>query len=161
MRDIQIIEEFERSWEYLRKMTTTFIEGVPDEKWAFSHHEKFAPLNKQFCHIVKVYGCYIDAAKTKKLDLKKKNSFYSGKGDRISIQESLKALDQDLAAVLAKLKETGLEGFVVDLFGMKMGFTEFTHVMIQHEVGHFGIWANYAAFGGFPTPAMWQSDWKL
>ena len=161
MKDIQVIEEFERSWEYTRKMTTTFIDCVPEEKWAFSHHTKFAPLNKQFCHIVKVYGCYVEAMKSRVLDMKKKNSFYSGIGDRMSIQESLAALDRNLAAELARLKETGLEGFVVEVFGMQMGFTEFTHVMIQHEVGHFGIWANYAAFGCFATPLMWQSDWKL
>ena len=161
MRDIQVIEEFERSWEYTRKMTTTFIDCVPEEKWTFSHHAKFAPLNKQFCHVVKVYGCYVDAMKSKVLDMKKKNSFYLGKGDRSSIQESLAILDINLTAELARLKEIGLDGFIIDVFGIKMGFSEFTHVMIQHEVGHFGIWANYAAFGGFSTPAMWQSDWKL
>jgi hypothetical protein len=161
MRDVQVIEEFERSWQYTRNMTTTFIDCVPEEKWTFSHHANFAPLNKQFCHMVKVYGCYVEAMKSKCLDMKKKKSFYSGKGDRISIQESLSALDGKFTTELTKLKEAGLDGFVVDVFGMQMGFTEYTHVMIQHEVGHFGIWANYAAFGGFPTPSIWQSDWKL
>ena len=161
MKDIQVIEEFERSWEYTRKMTSTFIDCVPEEKWNFTHHANFAPLNKQFCHMVKVYGCYVEAVQSRMLDMKKKNSIYSGSGDRKSIQESLSKLDRDFAIELNNLKENGLEGFVVDVFGMQMGFTEFTHVMIQHEVGHFGIWANYAAFGGFKTPAMWQSDWKL
>jgi uncharacterized damage-inducible protein DinB len=161
MKDTQVIEEFENSWAYTRKMTTTFIDCVPDERWSFSHHQNFAPINKQFCHMVKVYGCYVDAVTTRVLDMKKKKTFYSGQGDRKSIQDSLAELDRSFTAVLANLKETGLEGFVVDVFGMKMGFTEFTHVMIQHEVGHFGLWANYAAFGGFPTPSMWQSDWKL
>lgn len=161
MRDIQVIEEFENSWKYTRQMTTTFIDCVPESKWTFSHHPKFAPLNKQFCHMVKVYGCYVDAIQSRDLDMKKKDSFYSGKGDRKSIQDSLFALDRKFTEELSLLKQNGLDGFVVDVFGMKMGFTEFSHVMIQHEVGHFGIWANYAAFGDFQTPAMWQSDWKL
>src|SRR4051812_47075715 len=95
MKDIQVIEEFERSWEYTRKMTSEFIDCVPEEKWSFSHHEKFAPLHKQFCHMVKVYGCYVDATKNKTLDMKKKNSFYSAKGDRRSIQEALSNLDSE------------------------------------------------------------------
>ncbi len=161
MKDTQVVAEFERSWEYTRKMTTAFIDCVPEDKWSYSHHEKFAPLNKQFSHMVKVYGCYVDAVKSRTLDMAKKSSYYSGSGDRKSIQKSLADLDRDLTYELTKLKETGLEGFAVDVFGMEMGFTEFTHVMIQHEVSHFGIWANYAAFGGFSTPSLWQSDWKL
>lgn len=161
MKDIQIIEEFERSWEYTRKMTNEFINCVPEEKWNFTHHPKFAPLNKQFIHMVKVYGCYISSFESRRLDLKNKNMFYQGTGDRKSIQDSLIKLDQSLDGTLKKLKNSNLDDFTVDVFGIKMGFTEYTHVMIQHEVSHFGIWANYAAFGEFQTPKMWQEEWKL
>lgn len=161
MKDIQVIEEFERSWEYTRKMTTEFVKCVPANRWTFSHHPRFAPLHKQFCHMAKVYGCYIDALSSRDLDMKKKSSFYSGDGSRESILASLESLDHDLSTALGALKKSGLDGFTVDVFGLQMGFTEFTHVMIQHEVSHFGIWAGYAAFGEFPTPTMWQEEWKL
>lgn len=161
MKDIQVIEEFERSWDYTRKMTTTFINCVPADKWDFTHHSKFAPLCKQFFHMAKVYGCYIGAFSTLNLDLSKKNSHFSGHGTRGDIQAALEKLDSNLKAELIRLKGTGLEGFQVNVFGIKMGFTEYTHVMIQHEVSHFGIWTNYAAFGGFETPTMWQEEWKL
>jgi len=142
-------------------MTNEFIKCVPEEKWEFTHHPRFAPLKKQFIHIVKVYGCYINALETCRLDLKIKNTFYQGIGDRKSIQDSLLKLDQSLADKLKNLKESSLDGFTVDVFGIKMGFTEYTHVMIQHEVSHFGLWTNYAAFGEFQTPKMWQEEWKL
>ena len=161
MRDTQVIEEFENTWSYTRKMTTSFIDCVPEDKWQYSHHPKFAPLCKQFFHMVKVYGCYISAFESRKLDLSKKKLFFSGYGNRADVQAALTNLDTKLKVELAKLKETGLDGFNVDLFGMSMGFTEYTHVMIQHEVSHFGVWANYAAFGGFKTPTMWQEEWNL
>jgi uncharacterized damage-inducible protein DinB len=161
MDDLKLIEEFENSWSYLRDMTDAFIKCVPETKWTYTHHDKFAPLVKQFKHIVKVYGCYIDAFKTRKLDMSKKGSMFEGAETRENILQALKAYDQQLKLALENLKSSGLEGYKVDVFGMSMGFSEYTHVLIQHEAGHYGLWANYAAFGGFETPPTWRSDWKL
>ena len=58
-------------------------------------------------------------------------------------------MDHELDQILEALKNEGLEQFSVEFFGQKMGFTEYSHVLIQHECAHFGQWANYAAFGEF------------
>ncbi len=161
MEDSTIIEEFKSSWRYTRDMTTQFISCVPEDKWNYSHHPTFAPLQKQFRHMTKVYGCYIDAMESKKLDMSKKKIMASATETRSDILSCLDNYDKKLDSILTKLKETGLKDFKVNVFGMIMGFTEFTHVMIQHEVGHFGLWKNYAVFGSFETPKIWQTDWKL
>lgn len=157
----QLVEEFQRTWSYTRKMTDQFIDCVPQDKLFFSHHAKFGSLLKQFRHIVGVYGCYIDAFKTRKMDLSKKKLKYSNLMSRLEIQNALQKYDTELTAILESLKSADLSNFKVNFFGQEMGFTEYTHVLIQHECAHFGIWANYAAFGEFETPEIWQSDWKL
>jgi uncharacterized damage-inducible protein DinB len=161
MTDKALIEEFENSWSYIRQMTVDFINCVPQDKWNYSHHEKFAPLVKQFKHIIKVYACYVEAFSSHKLDMSKKNSYITSPETRENILALINKYDEQLKIVLTDLKSSGLEGYKVNVFGMSMGFSEFTHVIIHHEVSHFGIWANYAAFGGFETPKGWQNDWKL
>jgi hypothetical protein len=71
------------------------------------------------------------------------------------------SLDQKLDRALSALKPKELESYRVSIFGMSMDFSAYTHVMIQHDTCHFGIWANHAAFGEFDTPTGWQQDWKL
>ena len=161
MEDTRVIEEFENSWAYVRGMRDALISCVPDDRWAFSHHVKFAPIVKQFKHVAKVYGCYIDGLATRKLDMSKKPQMFSGPETKENVLAVLHAHDKRLSEVLASCRKTGLTDVTVELFGMKMGFSEYTHVMIHHDVSHFGIWANYAAFGGFETPETWRQDWKL
>lgn len=161
MTDVDLIECFHGSWEYIRDMRDAFIKCVPDDKWHFTHHPKFAPLVKQFKHLIKVYGCYIDALETQRLDMAKKSSMFRGPETRENILALLHDLDHKLDRVLSNLKRRGLDGYRVSLFGMNMDFSAYTHVMIHHDTSHFGMWANYAAFGGFDTPATWQQDWKL
>jgi hypothetical protein len=60
MTDPKLIDEFERSWKYICGMRDAFINGVPENRWQFSHHPKFAPLVKQFKHVIKVYGSYVE-----------------------------------------------------------------------------------------------------
>lgn len=157
----KIIEEFHRTWCYTRKMTDVFIHCVPGDKWNFTHHSKFAPLSKQFRHMVRVYGVYLEAFSTRSLDLSKKSTFFKGNLVKDEILQALKEMDSELSQKLEVLKSSNLDDFKVNLFGMEMGFTEFTYVLVQHECSHFGIWSNYAAFGEFETPQMWQDEWKL
>ncbi len=161
MESKRVVEEFEATWAYTRKMTTEFIKCVPDDKWHYSHHSKFGPLCQQFRHMVCVYGCYIEAFKTRTMDLSKKKAYYNGPLERERILASLSQMDKELKEVLAVLKNEDLSSYSVDFFGQSMGFTEYCDVLIQHECAHFGIWSNYAAFGEFETPEMWQNDWKL
>lgn len=161
MKAEQIIEEFKSTWIYTRKMTDEFIKCVPEDKLNFSHHPKYGPLIKQFRHMVGVYSCYIDAFRTKKMDLSCKKADYPNLNTREKIQEALKKKDLEINEVLDSLKGEDLENYRINFFGQEMGFTEYSHVLVQHECAHFGIWANYAAFGEFDTPKMWQNDWEL
>lgn len=156
-----MIESFERSWDYITGMRDSFIKGVPQDKWNFSHHPKFAPMVKQFKHVIKVYGCYIDALKSRMLDMSKKPLMFQGAETRENILALLQSQDEQLKNKLSTLKEQGLTDYRINVFGMSMDFSEYTHVMIHHDTSHFGLWANYAAFGGFDTPSGWQQDWKL
>ncbi len=159
--DEQLINEFEKSWTYICTMRNDFINCVPTDMWNYSHHSNFAPLVKQFVHVIKVYGCYIDAFEKRNLDMSKKKDMFDGIESKENILQHLHLLDSKLKSILTQFRHSGVSDFNVNVFGMTMGFTEYTHVLIHHDTSHFGIWANYAAFGGFNTPKLWKNDWKL
>lgn len=142
-------------------MTSAFLDCIPEDKWEFTHHPKFAPLSKQFRHMVRVYGCYITAFETGKLSLKEKVSHFEGEPERAAIARALNEMDVRLVQVLNRITSSKVSEMKIDVFGMSMTFNEYTHVMIQHECAHFGVWANYAAFGEFETPKTWQNEWGL
>jgi uncharacterized damage-inducible protein DinB len=159
MTNKEIIEQFEKTWFYNRQVTTDFLETIPEDKWDFTHHPKYAPLSKQFRHMTCVYGVYIDGFKNQAVDFSKKHSHYTGPLQREEIKADLKNKDEQLKVVLNQMKVDGVENFRLDFFGVNMTFTEYTHVLIQHECMHIGIWSNVAAIAGFELPPSWKSDW--
>jgi uncharacterized damage-inducible protein DinB len=159
MTNKEIIEQFEKTWFYNRQVTTDFLEAIPEDKWEFTHHPKYAPLSKQFRHMTCVYGVYIDGFKNQAVDFSKKHSHYTGPLQKEEIKADLKNKDEQLRVVLNQMKVDGVENFRLDFFGVNMTFTEYTHVLIQHECMHIGIWSNVAAIAGFELPPSWKSDW--
>lgn len=157
----QVIEEFKRSWEFIRGMTLDFIECVPADQWEFSPDDECSPLNKQFRHLVWVSGLYNASLRDRKTDLSKKKTFYAGSLIKSDLIQGLKDADAELNRILDSLGKSDIAQFRVDHFGMQMGFTEFTHVMIQHESIHQGLWSLYAKKAGFKTPKSWKENWEL
>jgi hypothetical protein len=154
-----LIAEFEKTWFYTRGITTDFLNSIPEDKWHFSHHSKYAPFSKQFRHMTCVYGVYIEGFKNQAVDFNKKHSHYSGPLDRAAIKADLAKKDLELKEVLKALSSEQVEKFRLDFFGVNMSFTEYSHVLIQHECMHIGTWGNMAAFAGFEVPKSWKSDW--
>lgn len=159
MSSVSLINEFEKTWFYNRSITGDFLDCIPEEKWHFSHHPKYAPLSKQFRHMACVYGVYIDGFKNQAVDFSKKHSHYTGPLDRSSLRADLAKKDLELKEVLKTFTEEQVAKFRLDFFGVNMTFSEYTHVLIQHECMHIGIWSNAAIFGGFELPSSWKSDW--
>ena len=108
-----------------------------------------------------VTGLYTKALETGVLDMKTKKQNYSGGLERVELTEALKASDKPLKGVLAKMKAEPLEKVSIDAFGMKMGFTEYSHLLLHHESNHHGLWSVYATYGGFTTPKSWKESWGL
>lgn len=159
MSSVELIREFEKTWFYNRSITNDFLDCIPDDKWQFTHHPKYAPLSKQFRHMTCVYGVYIDGFKNQAVDFTKKHSHYTGPLDRLSIKNDLAKKDLELKAVLKTFSAEQVANFRLDFFGVNMTFSEYTHVLIQHECMHIGIWSNAAIFGEFDLPKSWKSDW--
>ncbi len=159
MTSQQVIEQFEKTWFYNRQITNDFLDVIPDDKWDYTHHPKYATLAKQFRHIACVYGVYIDGFKNQAVDFSKKHSHYTDRLNKTEIKSDLDKKDQELRSVFDELKKTGIEDFKLDFFGISMTFTEYTHLLIQHECMHIGIWSTVAAFGEFELPENWKSDW--
>lgn len=132
---------------------------IPENFWNFTHHPKFAPLSKQFRHMLCVYGVYIAGFYDQAVDFSKKHSHFDGPLDRDVLRKAFEKKDQEMAQAMNFLKEKGVESFKLDFFGVSMSFTEYCHVLIQHECMHIGIWATVAAYAGFELPASWKSDW--
>jgi uncharacterized damage-inducible protein DinB len=159
MTSQDIIEQFEKTWFYNRQISSDFLDAIPEDRWNYTHHTNYATLDKQFRHMACVYGVYIDGFRHQAVDFKKKHSHYLGPLEKNSIKEDLRNKDEQLKNVLNDLKKTGIENFKLDFFGVSMSFTEYTHVLIQHECMHIGIWSNAAASAGFELPKSWKSDW--
>lgn len=159
MNATALIAEFEKTWFYNRKISSDFLDAIPDDKWDYTHHPKYAPLSKQFRHIASVYGVYIDGFRNRAVDFSKKHSHYSGALSKVDIKADLEKKDSELQSVLSNFSNEDVEKFKLDFFGVNMTFSEYTHVLIQHECMHIGIWSNVAAFGGFELPKSWKSDW--
>jgi hypothetical protein len=156
-----VIEEFLRSWDFARGLTLDYVACVPDQFWNFSFHEKYSPLAKQFRHIIWVTGLYTDALETGKLNMANKKLNYSGGLERRELTEALKASDQKLKAWLEKMKTDALDQVSISAFGVDMGFTEYSHLLLQHESNHHGLWSVYAKMAGFETPKSWKESWGL
>jgi hypothetical protein len=154
------IEGFARSWTYVRDMTTAFIQAVPERCWEIRLNERYGPLNKQFRHMVGIYGAYLFALKTGSLDMAQKHRLYSGSLRRDDILAALNQRDGELRELL-KDPKLRTPKYSVDFWGTSMSFNEFTHVMLQHEALHHGIWTGYAAAADFALPESWQNDWSL
>lgn len=159
MTSKQIVEQFEKTWFYNRKITMDFMDAVPADKWNYTHNPKFAPIAKQFRHMTCVYGVFIEAFQIEAVDFSRKHSHYTGPLDREQIKNDLLKKDELFKSVLNQYKEKGVEYFSINFYGVNMSFTEFTHVLIQHECMHIGIWSTMAAFGGFELPSSWKTDW--
>lgn len=157
--NLEIIKQFEKTWFYNRKITMDFLDGIPDDKWNFTPHLKYAPLSKQYRHMTCVYGVYIEGFKNQAVDFSKKHSHYSGPLEKEALKSDLLKKDQEFKIVLDQLKETDIDKFELNFFGVKMSFTEYTHVLIQHECMHIGVWSTMAALGGFELPQSWKDDW--
>lgn len=156
----QEIASFLRSWTYIRGMTAAFIEAVPNEHWDFRPSDKHGPLSKQFRHMVWVTDLYMSALREAKMNMATKKQGYTGSTERAELLIALKERDSRLFDLLKDPKFASLE-YRVDFFGTPMTFGEFTHVMIQHESLHQGMWSVFAKQAGFETPSGWRDDWNL
>lgn len=162
MKDTKLLSELRRSWDFTRNMTMEFIHSVPEDKWEFSPHPKYSPLAKQFRHMIWVTGLYADGFVNRKIDdCESKKTHYSGEIDKENLLRGFAEIDKKLSQILQDLEGENLDEFEIDFFGEKMGFSEYTHILIEHESIHHGLWSMYASFGEFETPKSWQQNWEL
>lgn len=157
------IEDFEKSWGFIRSMTYEFIEAVPPEHWHFSPHPGCAPLAKQFRHMAWLSGVYNDTLRNRVLDFAKKKTFYSGGLERAELVAALRSRDEELKQLLRDVENGGVDSCRVEMpfLGRAMRFGEFTNLLIQHECLHHGLWSLYARFAGFVTPQSWLFNFGL
>lgn len=94
------------------------------------------------------------------MDMATKKKSYGGSTDKAILVAALKERDVKLVEMLRDPKYSSND-YTVDFFGTPMTFSEFTHVMTQHEALHHGMWSIYAAQAGFETPQSWKDDWEL
>lgn len=162
MRDLTIIEDFRKSWGFARTMTLEFVRELPEDKWNYTPHEKYAPLCKQFRHMIWVTGLYREAMLTgEMMDCECKKIHYSGELDKEKILKGFEVEERKMKLMLKDLESRDLETFSIKAFGIEMKMVEFTSVFIQHESTHQGLWSFYATLGGFPTPVSWQQNWGI
>lgn len=154
------IEDFRKTWAFVRSMTRSYIEAVPVEKWHFTPAPAYGPLCKQFRHMVWVSGLYNAALVDRVLDMAKKKASYGGSLERADLLAGLAAKDAELDGILTRLAAEP-DGMRIDFFGTSMALGEFLHVLLEHEANHHGLWSLYANLGGFATPASWRENWGL
>jgi hypothetical protein len=155
------VEQFEEAWADVRRLTLEFLDGVPDSRWDFSPHSRYAPFNKQVRHLICVQGCYHFGLVEQRVDFAAKHSHYSGGLDRASLRAGLVEKDTELKAILDSLRANDASSISIDFFGKARGFSRYGAIMVQHEALHHGQWSFYASLGGFETPIGWKFNWGL
>ena len=154
------IDLFLPSWQHARELTYDFIACVPEDRWAWSPHTRYADFNKQVRHMVCVQGVYIDGLLHRESDFGNKHSHYSGDLDRQNLTRALHDMDDSLAAALAEVRSAGEDDFTIDFYGeQRLG--SYLNVFLHHEALHHGQWSFYATLGGFQTPQSWRFNWGL
>jgi len=154
-------EQFLGSWSFIRGMTKDFVKATPNEFWEISPLPNVSSIAKQVRHLICVSGTYSRALATGKMSLTGKHDFYRGSLGREELLVALEKSDLDLLAALRAIEPGKVADYRIDFFGGEISFAEFTHVMIQHESIHQGLWGAYARAAGFPTPESWTTNWKL
>ncbi len=152
------IETFESGWEFVRGLTYEFIDAVPENRWEFAPHARYAPFHKQVRHLVCVQGVYIGGLRDQVTDFGKKHSHYDGPLDRASLVAALRQKDDELRTALREIPGEG--EYVIEFYG-RSPLASYLSVISQHEAIHHGQWSFYATLGGFETPPGWKLNWGL
>ena len=155
------VATFRGRWEFVHAMSMAFVEAVPDRCWDSSPDAGFAPLSKQFRHVVCVRGVYNDGLVSGRVDFSRKHEHYSGGLARDDLVPALTEKHEELLAILDDAERLEAPDFAIDFFGRPLDFSGYSYVPVQHEAIHHGQWSLYAAHGGFETPALWRSAWGL
>ena len=166
------IDDFARYSRLLCRLTSDFVQAVPEDKWDFTpvppgksgasaapHRigDGFAPFSKQLRHLVCVRGVYDAALATGRVDWTRKHEHYVGPLTREALLTALDAKQRDLLRTLEAIDIAAPIGWD----GTTFTFDVFTWEFVQHEAIHHGQWSLYAALAGFDTPASWRSSWGL
>ena len=154
-----LLEEFRQYATWLHRMTTDFIEAVPDDKWAFTPDSggRFGSFGRQLRHVVRVRGVYNEALAEKRVDWTRSREHYDGPVTRDALLEALHHQHERLLRTLDGLDPE----VVIDWGGTPFALATFTWEFVQHEAIHHGQWSLYAALAGFETPVSWQRSWRL
>jgi len=99
-----LIDSFLPSWRHARSLTLDFVRAVPNDRWDWSPHDRYAPLNKQFRHMICVQGVYIGGLINRTTDFGEKHSHYLGNLDRDSILDGLISMHENLESALDQLR---------------------------------------------------------
>ena len=154
------IATFKTGWAHTRGLTYDFIAEIPDERWEYSPHPRYAPFHKQVRHLVCVQGVYIGGVHARKTDFSKKHEHYQGALDRESLSAALQEKDRQLSEALAAIGPAEEADYTIDFYGTNT-LPAFLSVIPYHEALHQGQWSFYATLGGFETPASWKLNWGL
>jgi uncharacterized damage-inducible protein DinB len=114
------------------------------------------PLWKQFRHVGRVEGCYLDALSTGRMAFGLPQLRYAGDPTRDDLRTYLRELDRRLLDALTGQRwdrTIDWDGEPVDLF-------EHLSRLVQHETLHHGEWIAYVLAMGKPFPESWQA-WGL
>ena len=154
------IETFLPSWQHARGLTLDFIRTVPDERWDWTPHPRYAPLAKQFRHVLCVQGVYVDGLVNRVASFAAKHSHYAGPLERQALLDGFAAMDERLERTLHAIGAAEEEQFEVEFYG-RQKLRTYLNTFLYHEALHQGQWSFYASLGGFETPRSWQTNWGL
>ena len=154
-----LLDDFRQYSAWLHRMTTDFIEAIPEDKWEFTPDSggKFGSFAWQLRHVVRVRGVYNEALAEKRVDWGRSREHYEGPLTREALLEALHEQQSRLSTTLDSVDPD----VVIDWDGTPFTFATFTWEFVQHEAIHHGQWSLYAQLAGFDTPASWQQSWRL
>lgn len=153
------IEDFRKSWEFVRGMTSAFMNLAPLEAYPTRPNSRYGTLAQQFRHMIQVTDLYRSALEQGQLVPEEKFASYSGSLERDQLLTGLERADRQF---LRALEAFPVKGFLTIKFGDALiSLGEFLDICIEHEANHHGLWSTYASHAGFETPESWRQTWDI
>lgn len=146
-----MIGELQSEWTSMRQLTLDVLRVCTPDDLAFRPQPSVGVLWKQFRHIARIHGHYLDALETGSVRFDMADATYCGDGSRESLLAYFEEMDQRHEALFTSADPNG----TIDWFGEPASTQIHLIRLISHETLHHGELMIYWRALGHSLPKSW------
>jgi uncharacterized damage-inducible protein DinB len=150
-----------QSWKFHRGLALDLLGSLNEDQLKLTVGKNMGTLGQQFRHVVKIEWEYIDAIKSKKIDVKPGRLEKSIAESKDLLLEEFSKTEKELTELLSSIQDP--ENFIIDwsAWGVKeMNIIDHVQALADHTNLHNGELIVYARTHDIPFPKSWE-PWGL